>query len=99
METLFIKIHRNQNNTMIAVCDKEVLGKEFEYNGQKIVVSDSFYKGEEKIKKDVIELLKSATTANILGEKAVLCAIEAGIIDQDSVMYIDGVPHALYFLI
>jgi uncharacterized protein len=36
-------------------------------------------------------------TANLFGEKTIKCAIKCGLIDPDSVIVIDCVPHAQVF--
>jgi hypothetical protein len=38
--------------------------------------------------------LENATIANLVGEIAVKCAIELGLIDPECVIKIKGIPHA-----
>ncbi|NLI62221.1 MAG: DUF424 family protein [Methanosarcinaceae archaeon] len=98
-ETLYIKIHERDKNILIAVCDKELIGTKLKYKKREIEISESFYKGEEKTTEEICNILKNATNVNIMGEKSINCAINAGIIDSNFVIYIENVPHALYFLI
>ena len=87
--------------TVVAVCDKELLGKKFESGIFQLDVKESFYHGkdEPKSKEQVIELMKSFSnedaTFNIVGKKSVAAAVEAGIIDQEGVGEISGIPFAL----
>ena len=54
-------------------------------------------KGNTSPKKKLQKALEEATTANLFGEKTIKCAIKCGLIDPDSVIIIDGVPHAQIF--
>ncbi|MGZ4940673.1 MAG: DUF424 family protein, partial [Halobacteriota archaeon] len=38
--------------------------------------------------------LKNATIANLVGKRAVDCGIDSGIIDEEYIITIEGVPHA-----
>jgi len=60
-------------------------------------VTEEFYGGEEAIEADdaaVVDGLTRADVANIVGREAVSVAIEAGIIDEDRVLDVDGTLHA-----
>ncbi len=91
---MYLKIHRTNEHILVAVCDKEILGKKLCDGEIEIEISERFYKGRIASRKEVVEALESATIANLFGEKAVSCAIENGLIDRQNVMRISGVPHA-----
>ncbi|MFW5978414.1 MAG: DUF424 family protein, partial [Halohasta sp.] len=60
-------------------------------------VTEEFYGGEEAIEADdaaVVDGLTRADVANIVGREAVGVAIEAGLIDEDRVLDVDGTLHA-----
>jgi hypothetical protein len=42
----------------------------------------------------VVDSLTRASVANIVGEEAVGVAIEAGLVDEDRVLHLDGTQHA-----
>lgn len=98
---MLIKIHKSYRDT-VAICDKELLGKMFEKEGFQLDIKESFYKGEEiseeKAKKMMKDLSKEDATFNIVGEKSIKCALEVGIISEDGVKNIEGVPFALVLL-
>lgn len=79
---------------ILAVCDKDILGKKFEDSKRVLDLSSSFFKGEEKPKAEVIMLMKKAYTLNIVGEESVELAIECGIIDKTQIIHVKNVPHA-----
>jgi len=89
-----MKIYSVRGETLVAVCDSELVGKVFREGNLKIEVKESFYGTEEFEEKEVINALRKATIANITGEKAVDLAIKIGIIDRDRVLRISGCPHA-----
>ena len=95
---MFVNVIKTYRS-VVAVCDKELLGKKFEEGISQLDIKESFYKGEEKSQEEVVELMRSLaqedSTFNIVGKKAVAAAITAGIIDKESVGEISGIPFAL----
>jgi len=98
---MLIKVHKAYRD-VVAVCDSDLIERRLE-EGKKILhVRENFYKGEEKSEKELIELLvdlsKEDATFNIVGKNSVHCAVKAGIIKQEGVKTIQGVPVALVLL-
>jgi len=79
---------------MVAICDRSILGKTFSEGELRIHASESFYKGDLVSEDVTTEVLKKATIANLLGKKAVSCALKNGIITKENIITIGGVPHA-----
>lgn len=90
---MLVKIHKDVG-FVIAICDKDLIGKTFSEGEIEIKVSEHFYGGEEKTKEEVIEVMKSSDNLNLIGEEAVGLAVELRIIDKNNVIKIQGVPHA-----
>jgi hypothetical protein len=42
------------------------------------------------------DVLRTATIANMVGAEAVKCGVEAGIVHEEGVVMIGGVPHAQF---
>jgi len=77
---------------VVAVCDRELLGKHF--GGFR--VSKEFY-GEKLVdEEDVIKLMARATVLNVVGEKAIEVAKKAGFISNANVVKVNGIPHAQF---
>jgi hypothetical protein len=94
-ENLFrMKIYRVQKETIVAVCDSDLVGNIFESGDFRIEVKEDFYGKEEYGSDEVKRALQIATIANITGEKAVRLAIEIGIIDRNNVLKIGRCWHA-----
>lgn len=87
---------------LVAVCDKELLGKRFEEGNFQLDVKENFYKGKETNRLKVIEIMKKMSgedaTFNIVGEESVSAALEAGIISKAEIGKIHGIPFALILL-
>lgn len=87
---------------IVAVCDSELLGKYFEEEGFQLDVKENFFNGEKKTESELIEIMqnmkKEDAIFNIVGERSINTGIKAGIISQDSVKTIRGVPFALVLI-
>jgi len=94
---MYLKIYKNGTNVLVAACDKELIGKKLKHGDAAIEIRRDFYEGEDVSEEELQNALQKATTANLFGEKTVNCAIKCGIIDLDSVIMIDCVPHAQIF--
>lgn len=91
---MFMKRYNTDNHVIVAVCDKDIIGKVFREGEFVLKLDEYFYKGKEADKDEVQEALSCATIANIAGEKAVACAVECGCIDPETIIFIEGIPHA-----
>ena len=89
-----IKIYKQGNDILIGACDKELIGKKFKEGKLQILVSKESYGGREISIQSLIQYLKEATIANLVGKNTVECAIKIGLIDPDCVLKIQGIPHA-----
>ena len=89
-----MRIHVDQGHRLLAACDKDILGKEFKENEVHLKVSEMFYKDEEVDQDTFLRFLRTVDMANLVGEIVVSAAIEAGFIDSEFVIRIEGIPHA-----
>ncbi len=95
---VYVKVHptgqRYGHRFVIAVCDKNLIGKTLKQGKLQVHISDRFYKGDLRSDEEVIALLKDAANVNLIGKHAVDLAAKAGIIDKKNVIKIRGIPHA-----
>jgi len=93
-----IKTYRD----IVTLCDKELLGKYFEEGQFQLDVKESFYSGEKTTEEEAIIILQDMAredyTFNIVGEKSTNTAVKAGIITEEGVRKIQGIPFALVLL-
>jgi uncharacterized protein len=84
---------------VVAICDSDLIGKIFEQENLRLEVKESFFKGKEVSKEELIEILddmsKEDATFNIVGEESVGIALEEGLIQKEGIKTIQGIPFAL----
>ena len=90
-----IKIHKDGDQEVVALCDKNLIGKKLEEGDLALDLNARFYDGEDLSEKEVIEILKFSGNINIVGVRSIRIAIKAGIIDKGNVRKIDKVPYAI----
>jgi len=91
---IYVKKH---GRGLVSLCDRDIVGKTLHEGDLEVEISEHFYKNddvEDMSEEEALEILKDATNINIFGEKAVAFAIRHGIIDEENVITIQGVPHA-----
>ena len=84
-----VKFHE----TVVSLCDEELIGKTFEDAKHCLNISEKYYRGETMNKKQVLEILDNATSINLIGKKVIAIALERRFINQEGVLIIQGVPH------
>ncbi len=98
---MHIKIHESYR-TIVALTDSHLIGKKFEQGKFQIEVNENFFKGEEKSKKEVLNILKDMkkedATFNIVGKESIETALEAGVITKQGIIKIQNIPVALVLL-
>jgi len=91
---VYIKIHETVGDTLIAVCDEDILGKKFFFNDVIFEVKESFYKGEKKNLEEIKHILEKATILNLVGVEIVRKCISWGFIKKDNVLNVGKTVHA-----
>lgn len=98
---MLIKIHKAYRD-VVAICDKELLGKLFEEGKFQLDLKESFFGGEKLDKEEIIKAIKELSredaTFNIVGERSVSAALEAEIISSEGIKKIKGIPFALVLM-
>lgn len=90
---VYLKIRRVQKDVVVAVCDENLLGKKFEEGKLRLHIKEDFYGGQLVSIKEGIDAIKEATIANIVGENIIRKLIEEGLIIEEAVIKIAGIPH------
>jgi hypothetical protein len=98
---MYLKIHESYRK-IVAICDANLLGKKFEQGNLQIEVKESFYGGERKTQEEIEELMRDFitddSTFNLVGEKTINLALRLGLIDEEGIIYIQGIPHAIVLI-
>ncbi|MDE1824025.1 MAG: DUF424 family protein [Candidatus Micrarchaeota archaeon] len=88
-----MKRYDTEKGMMIAMCDEELIGREFSEGRAKLDLNKyaSFYKGElldqEKIKIDI----ENIYSANVVGERSVAIILKSGMANPEDIKRIKGV--------
>lgn len=94
---MLLRERETPEGLLVSVCDTDCLGETYVDDPVSLDVTEAFYGGPEATEVDagaVVDSLQRADVANIVGEQAVEIAIEAGLIDEDRVLEVDGTLHA-----
>lgn len=92
---LLVKEHTNQlGQTIVAVCDKAILGQKFEEGNRQLDLTTDFYAGKEMPEQDIADLMRNAYIVNMVGEEAIKLGLKEEIISPDHIIEIAGIPHA-----
>ena len=89
------KTHSAKGQLVVAICDKDLLGKKIG-NELKITVKQDFYRGKLMDEKKTLELMKKANICNLLGKKIVDLAMKNKFITKENIIFIGDVPHAQF---
>ena len=92
---MIVKVHKNQEGrTVAALCDTEIAGKKFEEGEKQLDLASDFYAGEETDDQHAGDIIRNADIVNLVGEKSVECGVKEGVIEEEHVKKISGIPYA-----
>ncbi len=92
-----VRVTNYRENTMLNICDADLLGKKIVQDELNIHISESYY-GEKLVKKkEATSLLKNSSTINMVGKETISLSLELGIGSKDGVKTISGVPFLIIF--
>ena len=87
-----VKIISRNGNTMLNMCDSELLGKEVSDGKIAMKINKNYYHDEFVEQEEAKELLKKSNNVNLVGNESILLSVNLGIGSQQSVKLIDGIP-------
>ena len=94
-----VKVSNYQKNTMLNICDVELLGKQISQDELNMNISESYY-GEKLVDKEEAKLLlKNSSIINMVGKKVISLSIELGIGSENGIKTISDVPFLIVFKI
>ncbi len=91
---VYVKTVRQGRDTLVAVCDADILGKTLEGGRVPFNVSERFYGGTLCELAEAIEAMGKASIVNMVGKRIVEAAIEYNIVQEAGIIYLGDVPHA-----
>lgn len=101
MGNVLIRVHESYR-WVVAVCDEDIFGRKLSEGNRVLDVSGVFFKGkamnEEDAENEIVRCSCEDATFNFVGEKSVALAKKVGIVKDEGITFIDGVPFALVLL-
>lgn len=88
-----VNLIRYGKNVLIAACDADLLGKIIKSGNVSFEVHEEFYGGSFVSLDEAIKMIQMGTIVNLIGESVVTKAIKEGLVHQNSIIYVAGIPH------
>ncbi len=94
-----VRTNNHQNQSMLNICDANLLGKKITQNDLTVHISENYY-GDRFVEKDEAEsLLKNSSIINMAGKETVSLSLKLGIGSENAVKIISDVPFLIIFQI
>jgi hypothetical protein len=94
MSEVYLRTSRHGRDTLVAVCDFELLGQVLHGGRVPFKVSEEFYKGIPGSVEEAIVAMRHATICNLVGKRIVEAAIGERLVHSKAVIYFGDIPHA-----
>ena len=92
-----VRTSNYEKNTMVNMCDAELIGTDVIDGKLKIHISENYY-GKKLVDKDeALSLLKSTSIMNLVGKETISLAIDLGIGSESGVKTISDIPFLIIF--
>ncbi|MBI5332445.1 MAG: DUF424 family protein [Candidatus Aenigmarchaeota archaeon] len=91
------KLTEHENEKVLGIADRNILGKTFSDAGLEITISKDFYHQDYCTAEKALELIKSATIINAFGRGIIELMVNNKIIPENAVLKPCKVPHAQVF--
>lgn len=95
-ENINMNLVHSQGETLLAAADARLVGTELREGVLHLKVISEFYGSVSVSEETFLSSMKMCTIANLVGERVVKIAIMEGYVDEENVIYIQGVPHAQF---
>jgi len=91
---ILVTERETEEGLLVAACDSDVLGKTFEDGELSLSVTEEFYGGDEMDVDAAMAAIRRADVANLVGTKTVEADINAGVVDESTVLAVEDTLHA-----
>jgi len=92
-----VRVSNYQKNSILNICDIELLGKKISQDELNMNISQSYY-GEKLVdKEEAKSLLQNSSIINMVGKNTVSLSIELGIGSESGIKTISDIPFLIVF--
>ncbi|MBD3189954.1 MAG: DUF424 family protein [Candidatus Heimdallarchaeota archaeon] len=88
-ELFYLRVRQTGNEYLVAICDRPLLGETICEGETELFVNENFFGGKLAPLDDCLKEMSQATSFNLIGNKIVLAAIEARLIHEFAVLWIN----------
>ena len=97
MMSFSVKVSDYQRNTMLNICDAELLGRTITQDDLNMNIAESYYGQRLVTETEAAKLLKSSYIINMVGRNTVKLSIKLGIGSENGIKKISGIPFLIVF--
>lgn len=91
---MIVAVHNAEGKKLVAIADKELIGKRFIEGKLQLDLTGEFYNGREMGGGEIEAVVEGAYMLNIIGKKSIVFCEKKGFVDKERVVVIAGIPHA-----
>lgn len=88
------RLYRFENDLLLAASDEDLIGRSVTRGEVVVHISEQFYGTEQADQGELRSLLTRCTVANLMGERCVRLAETLGLVSEENIVRLEGVPHA-----
>ncbi len=92
-EKFCYKEHRSGQSVTLAICDSELSGRVLKFGDVDFEVSHEFYGKEKTDEEHILQLVERARIINAIGKDTIEILKKEGLVSEENVLKIEGVPH------
>ncbi len=78
-------------DSVVAVCDEDIVGKKFFENDLVVDVDSDFFGGKPASVDEILDAVRGASSVNAVGNDVVGLLVERGVVSATGVRVVDGV--------
>jgi len=93
-----MRLYARGNELLVAACDAELIGRTLREGDVRLQVGE-FYDGDVVSAEDLADQVRNSTMGNFVGEETVAACLRHGLIGEEGVVRIGGVPHAQLYVL
>ena len=94
MGEVYLRVSHHGKDTLVAVCDADLLGKTLGGGRVPFKVSEEFYRGILGNVEEAIKAMKRGTICNLVGKEIVEAAVNERLVNNRAIIYFGDIPHA-----
>ena len=88
LHKMYFKLHKTPEKCFISVCDKELVGGQFEEGNLFLDIKKNFYKGSL----EEIEITEEISSILFIGKNSTTYGLKKNLIDKSSIKKVKNIP-------